>query len=143
MVSETERIRLLVIDDHAALRDGIAAVVNAQPDMLIAGEASNGLEAIQQYRALQPDVTLLDWNLPALCGEEVIRTVIAEFPKARFIAMSALSGIDSVQNALRLGVKGCLCKDLLRREMLPAIRAVHEGHRYLPDRIAAALKNRE
>jgi two-component system, NarL family, response regulator len=97
MVSTTEKIRVLVIDDHGSLREGIAAVVNAQPDMVIAGEASNGREAIEQYRGLQPDVTLLDWNLPVLRGEEVITTLISEFPRARFIVMSALSGDDSIQ----------------------------------------------
>src|SRR5215471_9046076 len=137
---ETQKIRVLVIDDHASLREGIATVVNAQPDMVIAGEASNGQEAIDQYRALQPDVTLLDWNLPVLRGEEVIKTLIAEFPSARFIVMSALSGDDSIQNAVRLGAKAYLCKDMLRRELLPAIRAVHQGRQYLPDKVAAALK---
>ena len=141
MDSTTEKIRVLVIDDHASLREGITGVVNAQPDMIIAGEASNGQEAIQQYRALEPDVTLLDWNLPVLRGEEVIATLIAEFPRARFIVMSALSGDDSIQNALRLGAKAYLCKDMLRRELLPAIRAVHQGRQYLPDQIAASLKS--
>ena len=141
MVSTTEKIKVLVIDDHGSLREGIAAVVNAQPDMVIVGEASNGREAIEQYRGLQPDVTLLDWNLPVLRGEEVITTLIAEFPRARFIVMSALSGDDSIQRAVGLGAKAYLCKDMLRREPLPAIRAVHQGHQYLPDKVAASLKN--
>jgi DNA-binding NarL/FixJ family response regulator len=126
MISETNKTRVLVIDDHATLREGIAAVVNAQPDMIVAGEASNGRKAIQQYRVLQPDVTLLDWDLPVLRGEEVISTLIAKFPKARFIVMSALGDDDSIQNALRLGAKAYLCKDMLRRELLPAIRTVHQ-----------------
>ena len=140
---ETQKIRVLVIDDHASLREGIATVVNAQPDMVIAGEASNGQEAIQQFRAIQPDVTMLDWNLPVLRGQEVLTRLIAEFQNARFIVMSALSGDDSIQNAIRLGAKAYLCKDMLRRELLPAIRAVHQGRQYLPDKVAAALKDRQ
>jgi len=141
MISEKEKISVLVIDDHAGLREGIATVVNTQPDMFIVGEASDGCEAVQQYRALQPDVAMVDWNLPALRGEEVIRTLIAEFPEARFIVMSALSSDDTIQNAVRLGARAYLCKDMLRRELLPAIRAVYQGRRYFPERILAALKN--
>ena len=140
MDSKTEKIRVLVVDDHAGLREGIAVVVNAQADMIIAGEASNGREAIQQFRALQPDVTVVDWNLPEMRGEEVIATLIAEFPQARFIVVSALSGDDCPRRAVELGAKAYLCKDMLRRELLPAIRAVHEGRQYLPEKIAASLK---
>ena len=81
---------MLVVDDHAAMREGLSAVLNAQPDMIVAGEASDGREAIQQFRKLQPDVSLLDWNLPIIRGEEVLATLGAEFPKARFIVISAL-----------------------------------------------------
>jgi len=91
-------------------------------------------------RALQPDLTLLDWDLPVLRGEEVITTINVEFPGARFIVRSALSGDDSIQNAVRLGAKAYLCKDLLRRELLSAIRAVHQGHQYLPGKVAPSLK---
>ena len=129
-----------MVDDHAAMRDGISVVVNAQPDMMIAGVATNGREAIEQFRALKPDVTVLDWGLPVLPGEEVLATLIAEFPDARFVVITALSGDECIQRALSLGAKSYLCKDMLRRELLPAIRAVHQGQRYLPDKIAKTLK---
>jgi DNA-binding NarL/FixJ family response regulator len=133
---------VLVIDDHAAMREGINAVVNAQPDMVVVGEASDGREAIQRFRDLQPDVSLVDWNLPTVHGEEVIATLNAEFPQARFIVITALNGDDSIQRALRLGAKSYLHKDMLRRELLPAIRAVYQGEHYLPDKIADRIKKR-
>jgi len=130
----------LVIDDHAGMREGITAVVNAQADMTVVGEAGDGQEAIQRFRALQPDVSLVDWNLPKVRGEEVIATLSGEFPKARFIVISALSDDDCIRRALCLGVQSYLHKDMLRRELLPAIRAVHQGQQYLPEKIANRLK---
>jgi DNA-binding NarL/FixJ family response regulator len=132
---------VLVVDDHAGMREGICAVVNAQPDMAVIGEASDGQEAIERFKALRPDVSLLDWNLPRLRGEEVLSRVRAEFPKARFIVITALSDEDCIRRALGLGAQAYLHKDMLRRELLPAIRAVHQGQQYLPDKIATQLKN--
>ena len=140
MLSKTEQIRVLVIDDHDGMREGITAVVNAQPDMVVAGEAGDGQEAIQRYRQLQPDVSLVDWNLPMIRGSEVITTLSAEFPKARFIVITALNGDDCIRQALNLGAHAFLHKDMLRRELLPAIRAVHQGEKYLPDKIANGIK---
>ena len=115
-------------------------MVNAQPDMAVVGEAGDGQEAIERFRALRPDVSLLDWNLPLLRGEEVLSRVRAEFPEARFIVITALSDDDCIQRALGLGAQAYLHKDMLRRELLPAIRAVHQGRHYLPDKIANRLK---
>jgi DNA-binding NarL/FixJ family response regulator len=129
----TGKTRVLVVDDHAGMREGLTAVVNAQPDMIVVGEAGDGQEAIQRFRALQPDVSLLDWNLPVVRGEEVLTTLSAEFPKARFIVVAALSDDESIRRALGLGAKAYLHKDMLRRELLPAIRAVREGQQYVPD----------
>ena len=136
----TQRIGVLVIDDHAGIREGITAVVSAQLDMTVVGEAGDGQEAIQRFRALQPDVSLVDWNLPKVRGEEVIATLRGEFPKARFIVITALSDDDCIRRALWLGVQSCLHKDMLRRDLLPAIRAVHQGRQYLPEIIANRLK---
>jgi len=133
VASTTQEIRVFVIDDHAGMREGISAVVNAQRDMKVVGEASDGQEAIQRFRALQPDVALLDWNLPAVRGEDVLATLGAEFPQARFIVITALSDGDCIRRALSLGAQGYLHKDMLRRQLVAAIRAVHQGQEYLPD----------
>jgi len=122
------------------MREGISAVVNAQPDMIIAGEASDGRQAIERFRELRPDVALVDWNLPSIPGEEVLTTISAEFPNARLIVITALTDGDCIQRALRLGAQAFLHKDMLRRELLPAIRAVYEGHQYLPAEIVNRLK---
>jgi DNA-binding NarL/FixJ family response regulator len=122
------------------MREGICAVVNAQPDMIVVGEASEGQEALERFRALQPDVSLLDWNLPIVPGEEVLETLIKEFPKARFIVITALSDEDCIRRALCLGAQACLHKDMLRRELLPAIRAVHQGQRYTPNQVSNRQK---
>jgi DNA-binding NarL/FixJ family response regulator len=140
VVSNSEKIRVLVVDDHAGMREGISAVVNAQPDMVVVGEASDGREAIERFRALHPDVSLVDWNLPVLRGEEVITTLSEEVPKTPFIVITALNDDDCIRRALFLGAQGYLHKDMLRRELLPAIRAVHQGQRYIPNEIATRLK---
>ena len=123
------------------MREGITAVVNAQPDMIVVGEAGDGQAAIQQFRALRPDISLLDWNLPILRGEDVLATLRAESPEARFIVISALNDDDCIRRAFSLGAQAYLHKDMLRRELLLAIRAVHKGQRYIPDKIANRLKN--
>jgi DNA-binding NarL/FixJ family response regulator len=100
-----QKIGVLVIDDHAGMREGIAAVVNAQADMIFLGEASDGKEAIQQFRKLCPEICLLDWNLPMVSGEEVLSTVRIQFPEAGFIVISALSKDNSVRRALCAGAQ--------------------------------------
>jgi DNA-binding NarL/FixJ family response regulator len=123
------------------MREGITAIVNAQPDMIVVGEAGDGQEAITQFRDLLPDVSLLDWNLPIIRGEEVLGTIRAKMPQARFIVISALNDENCIRQALSLGAQSYLHKDMLRRELLPAIRAVNEGRLYIPDTIAKRLKN--
>ena len=132
---------MLLIDDHKGMREGISAVVNAQPDMTVVGEAADGHEAIQRFGELQPDVSVVDWNLPMVRGEEVLATLNKEFPNARFVVITALNGDDSIRLALSLGAQCYLHKDMLRRELLPAIRAVHDGQRYIPEAIAKRLRN--
>lgn len=129
-----------MVDDHASMRDGISAVVNAQADMTVAGQASDGQQAVERFRDLRPDVALLDWNLPRVQGEQVLASVRSEFPTARFIVITAITEDECIRRALRLGAQAFLHKDMLRRELLPAIRAVHDGRQYLPAEIANRLK---
>jgi two-component system NarL family response regulator len=131
---ETQRIRVLVVDDHAGMRDGISAMVNTQADMVVAGTASDGRQAIEQFRTLQPDVMIVDWNLPIISGDEVIATLMKEFPQARFIAITALNDDSCIQRAMDLGAKAYIHKDMLRRELLAAIRAVHRGQQHFPEK---------
>ena len=131
---------MLLVDDHEGMREGISAVVNAQSDMMVVGEAADGHEAIQRFRELQPDVSVVDWNLPIVRGEEVLGALNKEFPNARFVVITALNGDDCIRQALNLGAHAFLHKDMLRRELLAAIRAVHQGEKYLPDKIANWIK---
>jgi len=134
VILKSQKIGIFVVDDHTGMREGISAVVDAQPDMIVVGEASDGQQAIEQFRALKPDVSLLDWNLPIVRGEEVLATLKEEFPAARFIVITALNDDDCVRRAQSLGAQAYLHKDMLRRELLPAIRAVHDGQLYFRDK---------
>jgi two-component system, NarL family, response regulator len=142
VLTNTHKIRVFVVDDHAGMREGINAVVNAQPDMVVVGEASNGREAVERFRVLHPDVSLVDWNLPIICGEEVLATLREEFPNAKFVVITARDDDESIRRALRHGAKAYLHKDRLRHELLPAIRAVHGGQEYIPQEIAARLNRK-
>lgn len=137
---EAKRIRVFVVDDHAGMRDGISAMLYAQPDMMVAGEASNGQEAIEKFRNLQPDVSLVDWNLPIVRGDEVIAILKKEFPEARFIVITALNDSDCIRRAMSLGAQAYLHKDMLRRELIAAIHAVAQGKQYFPEQIVNHLK---
>ena len=134
---------ILVVDDHAEVREGITAVVNAQPDMEVVGEAADGNQAIQQFRSLLPELVLLDWNLPGLDGKEVLKSLKAEFSQARFIVVSSLNDDHCSRQALHLGAKVYLHKDRLRRELIPAIRSVLQGHEYLPQNTSKRPKRDE
>jgi DNA-binding NarL/FixJ family response regulator len=127
-----EKIKILIADDHAGVREGISALVKAQSDMIVIGEAANGAEAIQQFKTLRPDITLADVNLPVLGGVEAMGLICAEFPEALFIVISALYHDGCISEAFRAGARAYLNKDCLRRELLPAIRAVCAGQQYVP-----------
>ncbi|HEX4342957.1 MAG TPA: response regulator transcription factor [Verrucomicrobiae bacterium] len=132
-----------MIDDHAAMREGIRAVISAQPDMIMAGEAKDGAEGVQLFRKLKTDVTLVDWNLPIIRGDEVIASLIAEFPHARFIVITALDDGSCVQRALDLGAQACLHKDRLRRELLPAIRAIYRGQPFASENVLNRIRKND
>lgn len=134
-----ELIRILTVDDHPLLRKGIAALVNAEADMKLVGEASNGEEAIERFRALRPDVTLMDLQMPELNGAEAIARIQEEFPDARIVVLTTYSGDAQVVKALKAGARAYILKGHVHRELLETIRAVHAGRKRIPPDVAAEL----
>jgi len=132
-------IGILAVDDHALLREGIAALVNAESDMKLIAEASNGQEAIEKYRLHRPDVTLMDLQMPALTGIEAIIAIRSEFPDARIIVLTTYVGDVQVFRALKAGARGYILKGDVPRQLLDTIRAVHAGHKRIPPEVAAEL----
>jgi DNA-binding NarL/FixJ family response regulator len=132
-------IRILTVDDHALLREGIAALVNAEPDMKLVAEASNGEEAIEKFRLNRPDVTLMDLQMPGMNGIEAITRIQAEFSGARIIVLTTYTGDVQVLRALKAGARGYILKGHVHRELLGAIRAVDAGQKRIPPEIAAEL----
>jgi DNA-binding NarL/FixJ family response regulator len=132
-------IRVLAVDDHALLRDGIAALIGNQSDMELVAEASNGREAVEMFRQHQPDVTLMDLQMPEMGGIDALSAIRGEFPEARIIVLTTYAGDVQVFRALKAGAKGFLLKGLLRKELLETIRAVHAGQKRLPTEIAAEV----
>jgi DNA-binding NarL/FixJ family response regulator len=139
MSAEARLIRILTVDDHALLRKGISALVNAEPDMKLIAEASNGQEAIEAFRSHRPDVTLMDLQMPDLNGTEAIDRIRSEFPEARIIVLTTYTGDVQVLRALKAGARAYVLKGHVHRELLDAIRAVHAGQKRIPPDIAAQL----
>ena len=135
----TDKIRILVAEDHLVARVGVSTIVNMQPDMTVVAEASNGQQAVELFRKHRPDVTLLDLRMPGMGGVEAATAIRAEFPTARMIALTTYGGDEDIRRALAAGVLAYLTKDVLHDELLKAIRAVHAGQTYLPAAVAAAL----
>ena len=135
----TWAIRILTVDDHQLLREGIAAVLEGQPDMVLVGQASNGREAIEGFRQHRPDVTLMDLRMPDMSGIEAITAIRAEFPNARVIVLTTYAGDVQAAAALKAGACGYLLKNLVRKELLETIRAVHAGKRRVPPEIATEI----
>ena len=132
-------IRIFSVDDHPLLREGIAALVNNQPDMVIAGEASTGGEALQLFKELKPDVTLLDLRLPDMSGIDILIALRSEFPDARVIMLTTFEGDVEIHRALQAGARGYLLKNMPPAELLDVIRQVHAGKKRIPPAIASQL----
>jgi DNA-binding NarL/FixJ family response regulator len=132
-------IRILTVDDHLLLREGIAAVLASQSDMMIVDQATNGLEAIESFRRLRPDITLMDLRMPDMNGLEAIIAIRAEFPGARIIVLTTYTGDAQAAAALKAGASGYMLKNLVRKELIETIRAVHAGKRRVPPEIATEI----
>lgn len=139
MHSAPNLIRILAVDDHPILRKGLAALVNAEPDLKLIAEASNGKEAIAAFRAHQPDITLMDLQMPGLDGTQAIEAIRSEFPDARIIVLTTYSGDVQVVHALKAGARAYVLKGHVLDELLETIRAVHAGKKRIPPDVAAEL----
>ena len=135
----TRQIKILTVDDHPILREGIASIIQGEKDMVVVGEASNGREAIEVFRSKRPDVTLMDLQMPNLNGISAISVIRQECPQARIIVLTTYEGDVLARRALKAGATGYILKDMIRTELLEAIRAVHLGRKYIPQKIAAEL----
>ena len=136
MSSGSSQIRILAVDDHALVRDGIAGLLSVQPDMVMAGEASNGREAIQQFRVLHPDITLMDLQMPEMNGLDALIAIRNEFPDAKVIVLTTYAGDVQILRALKAGAQAYLLKSTLHKELLQTIRSVHAGKKALSPEVS-------
>ena len=135
----TRKIRVLAVDDHPLLREGIAAVLEGETDFELAAEATNGQEAVELFRIHRPDVTLMDLQMPGMNGIDAMMAIRSEFANARFIVLTTYQGDVQALRALKAGASGYLLKNMMRKELLETIRIVHSGRRRIPPEIAAEL----
>src|SRR5262249_29054677 len=139
MNAGSRQIRILTVDDHPLLRAGIEALISSQTDMVVVAECSNGRDAIQQFRAQRPDVTLMDVQMPGMGGTDAIIAIRNEFPDARIIVLTTYCGGVQSLRALQAGARGCLLKDAVQEELLDTIRAVHAGKKTLSAAVSCEL----
>jgi DNA-binding NarL/FixJ family response regulator len=139
MTTSTERIRVLCADDHPLIREGVGALISTSDDLELAGEAASGQEAIDQFRALRPDVTLMDLQMPDMTGIDAIIAIRSECPDARIVMLTTYGGDALAQRVLQAGAKAYVLKSLVRKELLETIRAVHAGQMRFSPEIAASL----
>jgi DNA-binding NarL/FixJ family response regulator len=138
-MSDADAIRVLSVDDHPLLREGLAAIINHQPDMSLIAQAATGQEALLQYRKHLPDVTLMDLRLPDQSGIDALKAIRAEFPDARIIMLTTFEGDVEIQRALQAGARGYMLKSMPPKDLLEVIRQVHSGKKRIPPQLATRL----
>jgi DNA-binding NarL/FixJ family response regulator len=135
----SEKIKVLVVDDHPLMREGIAAVIEDEPDITVVGEANSGQQAIEAFRSHRPDVTLMDLQMPVMNGIDAIKTIRLEFPTSRFIVLTTYQGDVQALRALKAGAMGYLLKNTIWKDLPESIRIVHSGRRRIPAEVAEVL----
>jgi len=138
-MSASASIRVLTVDDHPLLREGVSAMIKSQPDMELVAEANNGRDGLERFRQHRPDITLMDLRLPDMNGIDALKAIRAEFPDARIIILTTFEGDVEIQRALEAGARGYLLKSMTPRELLDGIRQVHAGKKRIPPEIVAHL----
>lgn len=138
-----EPIRVLIVEDHNVVRQGLVALLNEAGGLDVVGEAADGLEAVAQFRKLQPDITLIDLRLPRMSGVEVIDRIRLETPQGRFVVLTTYDGDEDIYRALKAGARAYLLKGMTGEDLIKAIRAVHAGKTHIPPAIAERLAERK
>ncbi|MBW4444822.1 MAG: response regulator transcription factor [Plectolyngbya sp. WJT66-NPBG17] len=141
-MSQSTMIRVLIVDDHAIVRKGLATIINSDPEMTVIAQAEDGQQAIGMFREHQPDVTLMDLKMPRMSGVEAITAICAEFQQARIAVLTTYDGDEDIYRGLQAGAQGYLLKDSKPGELLNGIRAIHSGQKYIPPAVGAKLLQR-
>ncbi|SKB11135.1 Uncharacterized transcriptional regulatory protein YxjL [Planktothrix sp. PCC 11201] len=142
MTNQLNKIRVLIVDDHSIVRQGLVSLLNREEDLTVVAEAGNGQEAIELFRKYQPDITLMDLRMPDMDGTSAIKVIVNEFKNAQIIVLTTYDGDEEIYRGLRLGAKGYLLKDTDPNELLIAIRTVAKGQTYIPSLVGAKLAER-
>lgn len=141
-MSQSTTIRVLIVDDHAIVTKGLATIINRDPEMTVIAQAEDGQQAIDAFREYQPDVTLMDLRMPKMGGVEAIMAICAEFKHARIAVLTTYDGDEDIYRGLQAGAQGYLLKDAKPGKLLNAIRAIHNGQKYIPPEVGAKLLQR-
>ena len=141
-MQDAAKIKVLIVDDHPIMRVGIAAIIEATPDMTVVAHAGSGEEAVELFEKHQPDITLMDLRLPGMSGVEAIHTLIARHPDAKFVVLTTYEGDEDIHQALQAGARSYIIKGMPHDALVNALRRVHSGGRFLPQPVSRALSSR-